>query len=146
MRPRRERRLAQSFKPRSITTALRPSDAGRGNTNTKNPNADDDSDGSDVDDRTPLMRSSSGNTSNNLPRYGTDARSSQRSSARKRQSSVQTTSSRGGLRSPTIPDDRDYDVNNPPSMPTSPKTGPNLGYDDAVVTGADFDFSLTKSL
>ena len=145
MRPRRES-LAQSFKPSSITTAFRPNDAGRPSINTKNSNADDDSGGSDVDDRTPLIRPSSGNTSNNVPRYGADTRSSQLSSARKRRSSVQTTSSGDGLRSPTIPDDRDYDVNNPPSMPTSPKTGPHLGYDDAVVTGADFDFSLARSL
>jgi magnesium transporter len=42
--------------------------------------------------------------------------------------------------------ERDYDVNNPPSIPSSPKLGPEMNYDDAVVTGAEFDFSLARSL
>ena len=47
------------------------------------------------------------------------------------------------LDSPDI--ERDYDVNNPPSIPGSPKLGPEMNYDDAVVTGADWDFSLARS-
>lgn len=31
----------------------------------------------------------------------------------------------------------DYDVNNPPSVPSSPKFGPGMGYDDVMLTGAD---------
>lgn len=144
MRPRRESRLAQSFKPGSVTAALRP-DTARANLS-KSSRVDNDSDASDIDDQTPLMRPSSGQTSN-VPRYGTDTYSSQLS-ARKRQPSVQTTSSRTSHRAPRSPtiNDRDYDINNPPSMPTSPKTGPEMGYDDAVVTGADFDFLLAKSI
>lgn len=144
MRPRRESRLAQSFKPGSLTAALRP-DTARGNLS-RSSRVDNDSDASDIDDRTPLMRPSSGQTSN-VPRYGTDTFSSQLS-ARKRQPSVQTTSSRTSRRAPRSPtiNDRDYDINNPPSMPTSPKTGPEMGYDDAVVTGTEFDFSLAKSI
>ncbi|KAJ5605959.1 hypothetical protein N7510_008740 [Penicillium lagena] len=42
--------------------------------------------------------------------------------------------------------ERDYDVNNPPSIPGTPKLGGDLNYDDAVVTGVDFDFSLGLSL
>ena len=34
----------------------------------------------------------------------------------------------------------DYDVNNPPSVPNSPKLGPDMGYDDVLVAG-----SLTRS-
>ena len=30
----------------------------------------------------------------------------------------------------------DYDVNNPPSVPNSPKLGPDMGYDDVLVTGS----------
>lgn len=149
MRPRRESRLAQSFKPSSMTTAFRADATGHAS-NSRNARADDnnDSEGSDIDDRTPLIRPSSGHTSN-VPRYVPDTRSSQLST-RRRRLSVQTTSSQRSPRaprSPTVPDDRDYDINNPPSMPTSPKTGPNdMNYDDAVITGKDFDFSLAKSM
>jgi magnesium transporter len=31
----------------------------------------------------------------------------------------------------------DYDVNNPPSVPSSPKFGAEMGYDDVMLTGAD---------
>ena len=31
-------------------------------------------------------------------------------------------------------------MNNPPSMPGSPKLGPEINYDDAMVTGVEFDF------
>lgn len=148
MRPRRDSRLGQSFKASSLTAALRP-DAGRASNARRDSQPDDDSDGTDIDDRTPLIRALSGHNSSNVPRYGTDTRSSNLSSTRKRRLSAQSTSTQKSPRaprSPTIPDDREYDINNPPSMPTSPKTGPDMGYDDAVVTGADFDFSLAKSV
>lgn len=108
---------------------------------------DGDSD-DEANDRTPLMRPPSGHASG-LSRYGTDSRSSPFS--RQRRGSVQTTSSQcspRGHHSPAYTPDveRDYDVNNPPSIPSSPKLGPEMNYDDAVVTGADFDFSLGRSM
>lgn len=146
MRPRRDSRLAQSFKPSSFSVAPRSNDAGRPN-GSRHSRVDNDSDASDIDDRTPLIRPSSSGQTSNVPRYGTDTLSTQLS-ARKRRPSVQTTSSRGSRRVPRSPtiNDRDYDINNPPSMPTSPKVGADMGYDDAVVTGADFDFMLGKSI
>lgn len=152
MRPRRDSRLGQSLKSSSLmATTLRPDTARNNNKNgRRNSQPDDeDSDGTDVNDQTPLIRAHSGHASVNTPRYGTDARSSQPTANRRRRLSVQTSSSQKSPRaprSPTIPDDRDYDINNPPSMPTSPKGGPDMGYNDAVVTGADFDFSLTRSV
>ncbi|XHG02868.1 hypothetical protein AWENTII_006192 [Aspergillus wentii] len=148
--PRRDSRLAQSFRPGSSSTPFRSGDGGSLNplSAMRNNNTGNDSDDSEaVDDRTPLMRPSSGHTSN-LPRYGADSRSSPYPS-RPRPASVHTISSRCSPRhnSPMIPEpDRDYDINNPPSMPTSPKVGPEMGYDDAVVTGAEFDFSLARSV
>jgi magnesium transporter len=35
--------------------------------------------------------------------------------------------------------DNDYDINNPPSVPTSPKFGPEMGYDDVMLTEADIN-------
>ncbi|EKV05040.1 CorA family metal ion transporter, putative [Penicillium digitatum PHI26] len=103
----------------------------------------------DANDRTPLMRPDSGHTPGHN-RYGTDNHPGYFSS-RARQSSTQTVSSgcspkddRSPLYSPTA--ERDYDVNNPPSIPGSPKLGPEMNYDDAVVTGADWDFSMARSL
>lgn len=108
-----------------------------------------DSEGEEANDRTPLIRPSSGHTSSHN-RYGTDLRPNP-FATRAQQPSVQTFSSgcspkdnRSPLYSPTV--ERDYDVNNPPSIPGSPKLGPEMNYDDAVVTGADWDFSLARSM
>jgi len=101
---------------------------------------EDDDEEEEVNDRTPLIRSSSGPSSPQLARYsGVDFRTSSSFHSHhhhSRRPSGDTTSTR---RSPR---DRggDYDVNNPPSIPGSPMSGPDMGYDDAVITGADFDF------
>ncbi|KAJ5084230.1 hypothetical protein NUU61_008809 [Penicillium alfredii] len=153
MRPRRDSRAASSFRPSSLlSSAFRAGDQRFRNTpggGRVQQHQEGDSDGSEANDRTPLIRPSSGHTSS-FARYGTDARASPFSS-RPRRASVQTTSSRcspRGNHSPTqTPDaERDYDVNNPPSIPGSPKLGPDMNYDDAVMTGAEFDFSLAQSV
>ncbi|KAH1498037.1 hypothetical protein LV164_002857 [Aspergillus fumigatus] len=148
MRPRRESRLAQSFRPGSMTIPSRSIDlASRGTpSGTRVFQAGDDSDGSDgADDHTPLIRPASGHH-NNKSWYGTDAKASPFAS-RQRRTSVQSASSRCSPRGLATPDpDRDYDINNPPSIPSSPKLGGEMNYDDAVVTGADFDFALAKSI
>ncbi|KKK12725.1 hypothetical protein AOCH_007095 [Aspergillus ochraceoroseus] len=99
----------------------------------------EDSDQEAVDDRTPLMRPSSSQTIN-AQRYGTDAKSSPFSFHQRRQS-AQSDSSRCSPRGVLS-----HDVNNPPSMPSSPQFGPDMGYNEAVMTGTEFDFSLAKSL
>ncbi|KAF4157927.1 hypothetical protein CNMCM8927_003173 [Aspergillus lentulus] len=148
MRPRRESRLAQSFRPGSMTIPSRPTDlASRGTpSGTRAFRAGDDSDGSDgIDDHTPLIRPTSGHH-NNKSWYGTDTKASPFAS-RQRRASVQSYSSRCSPRGLATSDpDRDYDINNPPSIPSSPKLGGEMNYDDAVVTGADFDFALAKSI
>lgn len=152
MRPRRDSRVGSSFRPSSLlSSAFRGNDARSRNTPSGGRNQqyqNGDSDGDEANDRTPLMRSSSGHASGNT-RYGTDSRSNIFSS-RPRRPSVQTVSSGcspGGHQSPayTLDADRDYDVNNPPSIPGSPKLGPDMNYDDALMTGAEFDFALARS-
>ena len=152
MRPRRDSRPGSSFRPGSLlNTVFRSNDGQSRNT----PRAgrsrqyqDEDSE-EEANDRTPLMRLGS-NQNPNHNRYGTDSRAGIFAN-RARQPSVQTVSSgcsprdnRSPLYSPAL--DRDYDVNNPPSIPGSPKVGPEMGYEDAVVTGADWDFTLARSL
>ncbi|KAJ5824483.1 Mg2+ transporter protein CorA-like/Zinc transport protein ZntB [Penicillium robsamsonii] len=152
MRPRRDSRLASSFRPSSLTSNVFRSNDGQSRSTPRGGRSQqhhDDSDEEDANDRTPLMRPVSGHASGHN-RYGTDTRPSLFSS-RARQSSAQTISSgcspkddRSPLYSPTV--ERDYDVNNPPSTPGSPKMGPEMKYDDAVVTGAEWDFSLARSM
>ncbi|GFF51263.1 putative metal ion transporter C17A12.14 [Aspergillus udagawae] len=148
MRPRRESRLAQSFRPGSMTIPPRSTDlASRGTpSGPRGFHAGDDSDGSEgIDDHTPLIRPPSGHH-NSKSWYGTDAKASPFAS-RQRRASMQSTSSRCSPRGLATSDpDRDYDINNPPSVPSSPKLGGEMNYDDAVVTGADFDFALAKSI
>ncbi|KAA8652333.1 hypothetical protein EYZ11_012169 [Aspergillus tanneri] len=149
MRPRRESRLAQSFRPGSLLSSIRPSDTGSRIPPSSTLRRAEDSDGVEgVDDRTPLIRPSSGYRPSQS-RYGTESKSSPLSLSRRR-TSVDTSSSRCSPRaiaSPSFPEpDRDYDINNPPSIPTTPKLGPDMGYDDAMVTGTEFDFSLAKSI
>ncbi|KAJ5591677.1 uncharacterized protein N7459_002046, partial [Penicillium hispanicum] len=151
MRPRRDSRLASSFRPNSLlSSAFRSGDLRARNTpggTRVQQYQEEDSDGSEANDRTPLMRTPSGHASA-FTRYGTDPRTSPFSS-RPRRLSAQTSSSQcSPNHSPTIPPgaERDYDVNNPPSIPGSPKLGPEINYDDAVVTGADFDFAMARSL
>ncbi|KAJ5509045.1 hypothetical protein N7527_011188 [Penicillium freii] len=153
MRPRRDSRLASSFRPSSLTSNVFRSSDGQPRSTPRGGRSQQhhigDSDEEDANDRTPLMRPVSGHTPGHN-RYGTDNRPSLFSS-RARQSSTQTISSgcspkddRSPLYSPTV--ERDYDINNPPSIPGSPKLGPEMNYDDAVVTGADWDFSMARSM
>lgn len=143
MRPRRASRLTQNFRQSSLSNALRPDDVQSG---ARTQDKEDDSDDpSAVDDRTPLMQPSSEHASNRA-QYGADGKSGPLGFRRPRPSG-QVNSPRHSPRDTTAsPRDRDYDVNNPPSMPGTPKLGPEMNYDDAVVTGAEFDFSLARSI
>lgn len=89
-------------------------------------------------DRTPLVTSYNEPTSPSRRTYGTDSWSSPYTSRGWKQVN-DTSSSRLSVSSRRSPQaqDRDYDINYPPSVPGSPKPG-EIGYDDAVVTGADF--------
>lgn len=146
MRPRKDSRVAQSFRQSSLSNAPCSGDGGSRNPqSTGTLDEENDSDGSSaVDDRTPLMRPPSDQPSNRT-QYGANARSGPLT-FRPQRPSGKANSPRLSPRDTTSPLERDYDINNPPSMPGSPQLGPDMNYDDAVVTGRDFDFSLAKSV
>ncbi|KAL2834490.1 hypothetical protein BDW59DRAFT_137953 [Aspergillus cavernicola] len=139
MRPRRESRLAQSFQPGSISPSFGPPDPTLRALQSRGKSAyANDSDDEEVHERTPLVRPSSSQTAKPRPRYGTDSKPSP-FSFRQRRQSIQSDSSQYSPR-----DVPSHDINNPPSIPSSPKFGPEMGYNDAVVTGAEFDFGRDR--
>ncbi len=137
MRPRRDSRLTQSFRPGSIPTSSRNTDMNSRPLQSRGKSAyAEDSDHEDVDDRTPLMRSSSSRTK--TPGYGADSIPSPFTFRQRRQSARSDSSQYSPREAPS------HDINNPPSMPSTPKLGPDMGYNDAVMTGAEFDFGSLK--
>ena len=104
------------------------------------------SEGDDVftTDRTPLLSASNqGAHSGHGSAYGMfseQARSSRHNPHLRRSSTTTSNSSRrrngGPSRQGSSGPHQSYDVNNPPSVPGSPKLGPDMGYDDVMVTGS----------
>ncbi|KAF2147234.1 uncharacterized protein K452DRAFT_3873 [Aplosporella prunicola CBS 121167] len=113
---------------------------------------DDDEAEDEADDRTPLM----GSSKKTSPRLGSSGGyggfSSVRPNDRGRRKSSSTISSVSSKKKkrlaprPGVPHQRssntvdDYDVNNPPSVPGSPRLESNMGFDDVMLTG-----DLTRS-
>ena len=92
-----------------------------------------------TDAKTPLLSSSSkhGPTydmynppgrSNNASNYRRSSANTSSSSKRRRRLPTREASTLGAQ--------PDYDINNPPSVPNSPKLGPDMAYDDVLVTGS----------
>ncbi len=112
------------------------------------PSSGGESEGNDevTDDRTPLMSS----TNRDIPRIGgasgygglgAPARGNRPDTQMRRPSTGTSRSSQhrrhGPIREHSHSDPpQDYDVNNPPSVPNSPQLGPEMGYDDVLVTGS----------
>lgn len=156
MRPRRDSRLNPPFRSESYTRAgsffagvaegLTPGGHRSSlryqqhRSDTDGNEEDDEEAGLEVNDRTPLITTYQTSSPMRI-NYGMDARTPSHTS-RPRRLSLETSSSRpamsfkyGSAGGP----DRDYDVNNPPSVPSSPKAGAaDMGYDDAVVTGIEY--------
>ena len=86
-----------------------------------------------ANDRTPLLPS----TNRERPSSGRDDLHDSRN---RRSSAATSTSSKRRRHRPTREHSsgphQDYDVNNPPSVPNSPKVGSDLGYDDVLATGS----------
>ncbi|KAL8956759.1 MAG: hypothetical protein Q9193_005803, partial [Seirophora villosa] len=95
-------------------------------------------------DRTPLLSSSNKDrsTSRNGPSYGMFNGRASRQSRRSQNRRSSTATSASSKRFRGIPSRQHsasatpqaHDVNNPPSVPSSPKLGPDMGYDDAMIT------------
>ncbi|EEA25949.1 hypothetical protein EYB25_003184 [Talaromyces marneffei] len=143
MRPRRESRLSQSFRPESFSRAgsYFPSFEGPGpgqqrsnfryqqNIYDQGGIDEDEQEGRHITDRTPLITPLR-TASPSKPGYGTDSKSPFSSSAIHRRPSTASS---------PLAASQEYDVNNPPSVPGSPTVGAtDMGYDDAMVTGLDF--------
>ncbi|MCJ1273188.1 CorA metal ion transporter [Puttea exsequens] len=100
----------------------------------------DDSEADDVmaTDRTPLMRSNSHTGASPTYRSGYGMFSAQgqhdRRGSHRRASTATSTSSKHRRRGPSR--QSSHDVNNPPSVPNSPKLGPGDAYDDVTAPGA----------
>ncbi|OKL60487.1 hypothetical protein UA08_04437 [Talaromyces atroroseus] len=150
MRPRRDSRLSQSFRPESYSRGgsyfpsvegLSPGHQRSGLRYTQHrfdtEGIEGDTLGNDrrVTDRTPLLTPLRTASPGKLA-YGTDTRASPYTGSMKhRKLSEDTTAS------------QEYDVNNPPSVPGSPKAGvTDMGYDDAMVTGVEFPEARRSSV
>lgn len=110
----------------------------------------DDEELDNVDDRTPLMGASYGGKAGaprGLSGYGGAISIGSPSGGRfgglfRRPSGTSSRSDRRGLersRSHNDEEEEDYDVNNPPSVPSSPKLGPDLHYDDVMLASNEVD-------
>ncbi|KAF3491173.1 manganese resistance protein MNR2 [Arthroderma uncinatum] len=136
MRPRRESRLAQSFRPDQPLTESPSNSRSRG----RRPEAVQEDEFAITDDRSPLLINPIHNGS--IGGYGAgEIRSPY--SMHQNMDNMDTTSSRRSPQNSYMPDGllaprQEYDVNNPPSMPGSPKMGPDLGYDSTMITGPGF--------
>ena len=98
-----------------------------------------------TDARTPLLSSNQHRPPSGAnPGYGffeSHTRGNRHDGPHRRSSTATSTSSRRRRRIPTREASssavqHDYDVNNPPSVPGSPVLGPDMGYDDVLVTGS----------
>ncbi|KKZ66422.1 hypothetical protein EMCG_07850 [[Emmonsia] crescens] len=141
MRPRRESRLAQSYRPEPQQLSSRP--PGRAQRPTSPSQVIDGEESEEADDRTPLIKPSSVHNSS-FVRYGASAGAGQHSGAPSPQGRMSAASSfRSGTAQYSIGTSqslrRGYDVNNPPSVPGSPHIRPDVGYDDPMIVGHDFD-------
>lgn len=142
MRPRRDSRLSQSFRPESFNRAgsyfpsFEGPSPGQQRSNFRyqqnlydQGGIDEDEEGRHVTDRTPLITPLRTASPSKIG-YGADSRSPFASSARHRRPSTASS---------PLAASQEYDVNNPPSVPGSPKMGvTDMGYDDAMVTGLEF--------
>ncbi|KAL8819584.1 MAG: hypothetical protein Q9191_007703, partial [Dirinaria sp. TL-2023a] len=156
MRPRRESRLMpSSFGPRPPQSAYethRPSHANHNVTShvdhrrqwTRRAHASSggESEGEhNMTDRTPLLASTTQDSATSTHGSGYGFFSAQGKDFQRRRPSTNTSASskrrRGShSRQPSFGPQQSYDVNNPPSVPGSPKLGHDMGYDDVMVAGS----------
>lgn len=153
MRPRRESRLMPSaFGPRP--EQHRPSHANHHPSNDRlqrrqqqpyrghaSSGGESDEGGAETTDRTPLLASATHDSGQ--PDYSLftgQGRNGRHDSQQRRPSTPNSISSKQRRdmlsRRPSSGPQQSYDVNNPPSVPGSPKLGSDMGFDDVMVTGS----------
>lgn len=155
MRQRRESRVnpgafgRAGLSNQDLTSAYRPSHLHKHesydaqNRRQRRNHAHDPSGGSEADetittDRTPLISTNNDEVSTpHRPSYGmfgTRGQGSRRGSHNRRNSATTSSSSRPRRRAPSR--QPSHDINNPPSVPNSPRIGPDVVYDDVMVPGS----------
>ena len=92
-------------------------------------------------DRTPLLSNLPQDAGSGHGLYQAQGRGGRYESPARRNSTATSTSSRRRRRMPSRQPSASsphlgHNVNNPPSVPSSPKLGPDMGYDDVMVTGS----------
>ena len=150
MRQRRESRVNPFGRPgqsnQDLTSQYRPSythnfesSEGHNHHHRRNHGHDSSREESEVDevpasDRTPLLGPNNDGPSPShrsaYGMFGNRGQGSRRGSQIRRNSATTSTSSKHRRRVPSR--QPSHDVNNPPSVPNSPRLGPNLGYDSAL--------------
>ncbi|KAF2108413.1 hypothetical protein BDV96DRAFT_692778 [Lophiotrema nucula] len=137
------------FAPRSSLAAPQSHTpfGGRSKLSRQHRATDSDSDSDDADDRTPLMGLTNKDIKSGASYGGASVPSSsgrvggpRRGSRSSGERPMITTH-----HSHSNPHIEDYDVNNPPSVPASPVLGPDVAYDDVMLT-ADIDRSHTPDM
>ena len=159
MRPRRDSRMgAGLFAPRPTGAATSNTSLPRENSHSSSHaryarphvSSGGDSDDDDADDRTPLIPSTNQDrpVSQRRPRgYGGFGPSRSQSAQTVQQRKPSVSSSVSSRRRRAAKDlsssdlKQDYDVNNPPSVPNSPRLGGQSGYGDVMVSAGDFPVS-----
>lgn len=146
LRPRRDSRPAQSLlseHPLESPLALTDNRPRLSTTQRIRKSSDaSEAESEEADDRTPLIKPSSIHNTN-FVRYGTDTRDQPRA---RRRSPIRSVNSNSRSPREEYGFKRDYDVNNPPSVPGTPKVGPDMGYDDSLLTGREFDLSRSPGV
>ena len=148
MRQRRESRVNPSVFGRTESMQYRPSHPhrrssyeaqyGRSRQNRAHDSSGDESETKhpETTDRTPLLTSTNGGASpSHKSAYGlfsAQGQGGRRDSQHRRSSAATSSSSNHRRRAPSR--QPSHDVNNPPSVPSSPKLGPDMGYDDVMVS------------
>ncbi|KAM5448065.1 CorA metal ion transporter [Microsporum audouinii] len=137
MRPRRESRLAQSFRPDQLIVDSPSSSRTKARRHETLP----EDEFAIADDRSPLLNSTvqSGGVARG---YGSGELKSPFSMS-VNMAGIGAQSPRRSPQNSYTPDTllaprQGYDVNNPPSMPGSPKLLPDMGYEGPVITGPEF--------
>ncbi|MCJ1468831.1 CorA metal ion transporter [Pseudocyphellaria aurata] len=105
------------------------------------PGGESEGDGFATHDRTPLLSNLPQDAGSGYGLYSGQGRGVRYGSPKRRNSTTTSTSSRRRRRMPSRQPSASsphlgHDVNNPPSVPGSPKLGPDMGYDDVMVTGS----------
>ncbi|KAK8227492.1 hypothetical protein HDK90DRAFT_495252 [Phyllosticta capitalensis] len=138
--------------PPSYPFPLRRADTGGRSKNSWTGRVEEEIEEDSVDDRTPLIRRNSpkfgsngfGGIASSSPGLRFSERPRRKSTTSRESDSIKKRpGSRPGPNQLRMLQGDDYDINNPPSVPTSPNLEPDMGFDDVMLTG-DLDRQMSR--